>query len=764
AEDVVLRREVERLLAANEQAGGFLAAPALELEAREMAAALPLAALAIHVGQELSHYTVLARLGAGGMGEVFLAQDRILERRVALKLLPTQFTQDAERLQRFLREAKAASALNHPNIMTIYETGDVSAPMGQTQFIATEFIEGETLRNWKPDEEQRQRQALNVGIQVASALGAAHQAGIVHRDIKPENIMVRPDGLVKVLDFGLAKLTPTGDVDHEAGTLIKSLHTQPGMILGTLRYMSPEQARGRGVDARSDLFSLGVVLYELFTGQPLFTGDTDADVVAAIIHQQAPPLAAQLADVPAELERIVQKALAKDKEQRYQDARDLQVDLQALKQEGEFSARLKRPEATNNFVAQATGAMSAPRFSLRQVLMGLAAALLIAGAIGWLLLKRGGPSEAAPVSPARTVEVVSWRGAPGEVYSLGSLSPDARRVAYSSTESGTQNIWVKSTLSGNSLQITTDGSLNDYPIWSPDGEEIAFFSVRGNHTGIWRIPYFGGTPKEIASLDIGDVSLRLWASGAAHSTIYFMSKRNLFALDVEAKQVNQVTHFDASTQDISAISISPDEQRIAYASRDDKGGGSLWFMPASGATAVQVASDPAEIRNPVWHPDGQRILYSARVDGIYQIFAAYVDSHKVAQITFNDTDSFVLDVSADGTRVLFGSSKEESDLWGVSVERAEEFAFAADIGCELWPDVSSDGRTVAYQSVRNLSQGDKLFDCAILTKSTDPRAPPSQLTAPGCLPTWSPDGRQLGFVRVSGQTYNLWTMRATGGG
>jgi serine/threonine protein kinase/Tfp pilus assembly protein PilF len=331
ADDDGLRGEVEVLLKANEQAGGFLATPALELEARDLAAESLTAPTAVQVGEELSHYRILSRIGAGGMGDVFLARDSILERRVALKLLPVQLTQNSERLQRFVREAKAASALNHPNIITIYEIGEVVTALGKTHFIATEYIEGETLRARITDPDKHLRQTLNIAIQVASALDAAHKAGIVHRDIKPENVMVRPDGLVKVVDFGLAKLTtpPSDSVDAEARTL-EGIKTRPGLILGTLRYMSPEQARGRIVDARSDIFSLGIVLYELLTGHQLFAGATDADVAAGIIHKEVPPLAEHLSHVPAGLERIIQKALAKDPAARYQSAEEIGEALRSV--------------------------------------------------------------------------------------------------------------------------------------------------------------------------------------------------------------------------------------------------------------------------------------------------------------------------------------------------------------------------------------------------------------------------------------------------
>jgi serine/threonine protein kinase len=440
-EDAELRHEVELLLAANDQAEGFLTAPALQLAAQSLAAdEKPTQPLSPAIGLQLKHYKILSRIGAGGMGEVYLARDTSLERRVALKLLPVKFTQDAERLQRFIREAKAASALNHPNIITIYEIGVVESERGQTHFIATEYIEGVTLRKWEPEEEsKRLSQILEFGSQIASALDAAHHAGIVHRDIKPENLMVRPDGLVKVLDFGLAKLTSThnsGDnqIDTDAQTTPAEMETLPGMILGTLRYMSPEQARGRALDARTDIFSLGVVLYELLTGKPLFEGETTADVIAAIIHKETPSLSEYLPEAPAELERILRKALAKDCRDRYQTACDLQIDLQTLKQESELSARLARSgqsQAANpGAVMPLPIVSSTPRFFRRRALFLVPAVLLLSGVLWWLNARRNRTVDAPPPASLKQAEVVTWQSSPGEGESTGSFSPDGKWVAF----------------------------------------------------------------------------------------------------------------------------------------------------------------------------------------------------------------------------------------------------------------------------------------------------------------------------------------------
>ena len=338
AGDDELLHEVESLLAVHEQAEGFMAAPALEVAAQLIAEDQG----QTMSGRIISHYQVLSLLGAGGMGEVYLAEDTRLGRKVAIKLLPQKFTQDRERALRFQQEARAASALNHPNILTIYEVGEFEGG----HFIATEFIDGQTLRTLM-NARVKLRAALDMATQVASALAAAHEAGIVHRDIKPENIMARRDGYIKVLDFGLAKLTErfspdrTTVADSDASTR-GLIHSDPEKLMGTARYMSPEQIRGLEADGRSDIFSLGVVVYELVTGRAPFDGATPGEVMAAICNQEPLPLRGHNRDAPAELERIVDKALQKDCEERYQVIKDLLLDLKSLKLELEVEVKLKR--------------------------------------------------------------------------------------------------------------------------------------------------------------------------------------------------------------------------------------------------------------------------------------------------------------------------------------------------------------------------------------------------------------------------------------
>jgi serine/threonine-protein kinase len=330
--DKDLRAEVEELLASYQTE--FMAQPAVGAVADLIAGK----SQDLKSGQRINQYEIVRPIGAGGMGVVYLAQDTKLKRQVALKLLPHELTDNKDRLRRFEQEAHAASALNHPNILTIHEIGTCEG----ASFIATEFIDGETLRQKMNAERFSPTAILDLATQVVSALATAHEARIVHRDIKPENIMLRRDGIVKVLDFGLAKtVAPDASAIHDIPT-IQAAQTDPGVVMGTVHYMSPEQARGQAVDGRTDTWSVGVVLYELVAGQKPFIGETASDVIAAILKTDPKPLKQIAPDTPDELQRIVLKTLRSDKEARYQTAKELLVDLRSLKQELEFSAKLVR--------------------------------------------------------------------------------------------------------------------------------------------------------------------------------------------------------------------------------------------------------------------------------------------------------------------------------------------------------------------------------------------------------------------------------------
>jgi len=363
--DEGLRREVESLIAVDERAENFIETPAFEV-APELLTSERTGAM---MGESIGHYRIESLIGVGGMGEVYLARDMQLGRKVALKLLPDDLTADEAQLSRFKTEARNASALNHPNILTVYEIG----AEGNRHFIATEFIEGVTLRGLLVDGRMNLRAGLEIAAQVASALAAAHEAGVVHRDIKPENIMLRPDGYAKVLDFGIAKLIEKRPVsEHGESVTTAALQTRPGLILGTGRYMSPEQARGQKVDARSDIWSLGVVLYEMTVGIPPFLGETPSDCIASILTKEPLPLSGVLPDVPLKLERILQNTLRKDRDARYQTARELLGDLHSLKGELELAGD-----------GRAGGIFRQIKRHKRGVLLMLGVAILAAGAFAY---------------------------------------------------------------------------------------------------------------------------------------------------------------------------------------------------------------------------------------------------------------------------------------------------------------------------------------------------------------------------------------------
>ncbi len=426
AEDSDLLHEVEELLGYDDAAESFIEENAMAMAAQELEAedlsttkALGLA------GQQIGAYKILAPLGRGGMGEVHLALDTRLGRKVAVKLLPARFTTDAERLRRFAQEARAASALNHPNIITIYEIGEAE----NTRYIITEYVEGETLRQRLTNAPQGRlslAEALDVAAQIATALAGAHGAGIIHRDIKPENVMVRRDGIVKVLDFGLAKLTEPSSpaVDTQAPTA-PGASTDTGVVMGTPRYMSPEQARGEKVDHRTDTFSLGVMLYEMIAGRPPFVGATTSEMIAAILRDEPPPLTSHAPDAPPELQQIVSQALQKNREERYQEASQFLADLKKLKRRLEFrdelaqagqpsagpaaagsdsgAARpetvLKQTESASDMVAaQARAKRRAGGLHWRKLLVGGVLALIVVGA-GWFYWRSAKLNQARAVLP-----------------------------------------------------------------------------------------------------------------------------------------------------------------------------------------------------------------------------------------------------------------------------------------------------------------------------------------------------------------------------
>jgi serine/threonine protein kinase/Tol biopolymer transport system component len=726
-------------------------------------------------GSKLGRYEIRSRLGAGGMGEVYLAHDTTLEREVAVKILPEELAGSQTHLQRFVQEAKAASALNHPNIITVYEIGTEPA----LHFIVTEYIDGETLRRRMADTPLSLAKAIDVALQVASALSMAHAAGIVHRDIKPENVMLRGDGIIKVLDFGLAKLTERwrkNEVDPDATTRA-ILQTQPGVIVGTTAYMSPEQTRGLEVDPRTDIWSLGVLLYEMITGHTPFKGETASDTSAAILRSEPPALTEYEPDTPFELERIVRKALQKDREERYQGVKDLELDLKSLKRDldlgtshervGSGQSRPSRSaeatqlteaiKASATHSARVTDTVNRPRSRwLLPITVGVLGFVAFAGWYAWRQYQRNNTLQLANLAVA---QLLSRKNELGEAFLVHArFSPDGSFIAYAAPKDGGNAIWLKQVASGEPFSNRNTGTTAPTPIWSPDGQQIAFLSERDKQNAIWIMPAFGGTPTLVKALDRASSGLIAWTKT---NQIFFVQVNNLYLFDLGSQRVDEVTRFDLTKPLDRNFSVSPDANRIAY--NDIKDGQSdIWVMSRDGSPPERVTNDKADDTKPAWTPSGNNILYSSKRNGVKQIFLAYLDGREPVQLTVNDSNSEVLDISPNGNKILYGTAREESDLWSVNLDQLRESQLTSDAGLELWPDVSPDGKTVAFQ-VMPPTTGTTLFSCAPMVKSLTTDTAPVRLAPDGFALRWSPDGKRVAFLRQTEGTPNLWTVHAAGG-
>jgi serine/threonine protein kinase len=521
--DADLQAEVLSLLAAHEQDEEStldLPAQLVQQAAQQLVTATP---ATLQSGQTLSHYQILSWLGRGGMGEVYLAEDTRLGRRVALKLLPAAFSQDAERLRRFEREARAASALNHPNIITIHEI----STEGDTHFIATEYIEGETLRAHLVNQSASFKTALEIAIQIASALEAAHTAGIIHRDIKPENVMIRPDGLVKILDFGIAKLAEMrnaafGTRNEEAETSRPS--TLPGVIVGTANYMAPEQAQGKQVDARNDIFSFGIVFYEMLTGRRPFEGETALESISSMLKDEPVPMRRMLPEVPGEIERIVNKTLRKDREERYQTAKDLLSDLKDAKRDLEFHDQWDRSTVPHQDAAETqllpatpthenqNQATSSAEYLVTQVknhkVLYLTFAVLLMAGIGFGIYRY---SDRAPINnPFESVKITKLTDS-GKVGDVVALSRDGKWLVYSIREGEKASVWLKQVaIPDSNTQIVPPAAVKYRGFaFSPDGNYLYYTLEEGtlSNCTLYQMPVLGGgTARKLLSGINGGIS------------------------------------------------------------------------------------------------------------------------------------------------------------------------------------------------------------------------------------------------------------------
>ena len=650
------------------------------------------------IGYLVGHYRIVKKVGAGGMGDVYLAEDNRLNRKVALKILPATIAADVDRLRRFEQEAYAASALNHPNILTIHEFGAESG----THFIATEFVDGETLRDRLNCEEIGVIDSLEIAMQIASALSAAHAGGIVHRDIKPENIMIRADGIVKVLDFGLAKLTEkramssSGEAETQAW-----VKTNPGVVMGTVSYMSPEQARGKPTDERTDIWSLGVCLYEMFTGRLPFSGETMNDVIAAILTSEPLQIGHFIPNAPQELQRIVGKTLRKNCEERYQHSKDLQIDLKDIKEELIFAAKMDRSmdPGSQHATKQADSATqiitpdhltdqstispstkdtikaSSIRTSSAEYLVAHAtqhkwkAAIAVIGFLavivggGWAAYRSFGGTtakkSAGPFQNIRPSNLADWNNGLEP-----SLSPDGKYIAYTTDDgSGNYNLKLRQLATGTSSELLPPqpgqvGRLR----FSPDGNYVYYLFARKDdqQNKLFRLPTLGaGTvPRELLS-DI-DSSISFAPDGRRFAFKRHSTKDKIDSVilaDADGGETRTLlTTKDAGKLFFKEPNWSPDGTRIVVATSGQSTNSSdeiLDISVADGIGSVFNMKKLAGVSDVRWLKNGSGIILSGweTPTAPTQIWFASYPSGETRQVT-NDVNNYV-DVSvADDNETL----------------------------------------------------------------------------------------------------------------
>lgn len=709
-------------------------------------------------GSTLSHYTIVRKLGSGGMGEVYLAHDTRLGRQVALKVLLADVAADPDRRARLEREARAVASLNHPNIVTVHSIEQA----GDVHFITMELVDGKALSAMIPPRGLPVRQFFALALPLADAIGSAHERGITHRDLKPENVMVGDDGRVKVLDFGLAQIRP-GFIDDATETVAMTRHgkTLEGQIIGTVAYMSPEQAEAKILDHRSDIFSLGILLHEMITGRRPFSGDSHASIVSSILRDLPPAVTETHPALPNRLARIIQRCLEKEPARRYQSAIDLKNDLSELEQDirsgvrDEISGRPADPR-----VGSARGRAVAAGLALLAVTLGAA----------YGLLGRGGSEERPNLRGE--ISFAQLTHAPGEEL-FPSLSPDGRGLVYASAAQGNLDIYAQRVGGENAVNLTRDSALDDsQPAFSPDGERVAFRAERDGG-GIFVMGATGESVRKIANIGYHpawsqDGQQIVCSTQSVTDPAARFTTSQLWVITVANGERRLLSEGDASQP-----SWSPSGHRIAYWGRtSNTAPGTIYTIPAQGGSApVAVTTDASLDWNPVWSGDGRHLYFASNRGGSMNLWRIGIDEASGRPLgrpqpvtTGGGASNQHVSVSKDGSRIAYVSRVETMNLQRIGFDAAA----GATTGAAEWitrgsrtnsePEPSPDGRRLTFSSTGKQQD--------IMVSNADGSAL-QQLTDDAFKdrgPRWSPDGERIAFYSDRTGRNEIWTINKDGTG
>ncbi|MBL8291331.1 MAG: PD40 domain-containing protein [Bryobacterales bacterium] len=704
-------------------------------------------------GQTIGHFLIIDKLGEGGMGVVYKARDKNLERLVAIKVLPPDRVKDESRRLRFLQEAKSASALNHPNIVTIHE---IFAHDGG-DCIVMELIDGKPLDQLIPRQGLRAPEALRIGVQIADALAKAHAAGIIHRDIKPANIMVTTEGRAKVLDFGLAKLAePAPTTPEDATRTLRAdpaLKTEEGAVVGTSAYMSPEQAEGKPVDPRTDIFSFGAVLYEMLTGQRAFKGDSRIATLAAVINQDPKPLSEFAPSLPRDLERVLNRCLRKDAARRFQHMDDLKLALEDLREDSETSTTIPPPAPARR------------RKTWLWATLAAAAALLGLGAFVAPRFGRPDPSTAP-----RLVTLTSY---PGREFNPA-LSPDGKQIAFNWNGEKEDNvdIYIKLLDAGAPLRLTSSPLADLYPAWSPDGRYLAFVRLRGQpgEAGYFIIPALGGQERKVADIPQWDFHTAHPAiDWAPDSKAVILSDATLIPpalalIPLDGSPPKRLTTPPAGTLADTLAKVSPDGRSIAFYRGTGSGIGDFYRADFLGdqlgpATLVYKSSQRTDFS---WSADSRELIVADQFQGQQALLRAPAFGGAPARpIPGAGYDAHSPSAARTGHLLAFTHATFDPNIWRMPLDPkspSQPVRIIAASRSDDQAEFSADGSRIVFVSDRT---GNREIWVANADGSNQ-----TQLTFNAfgpAAPRWSPDARFIAFAARPGGNVDIYVIAAAGG-